>query len=451
MLTQAFDLLVEEGDTVLVEAPTYAGALAPLRPLQPNLVEVPVDAQGVIPSQLASILLQLEMEGKRRPKLLYIIPTGQNPAGCTLSFERKQEIYALACRYDFIILEDDPYWFLTYGLEKAPEEGSEQEEGWKRPVTQSFLSMDTQGRVLRLDSFSKVLSSGMRLGMVTGPTAFVKRMDLVLQASALHTSAVSQMLAFKLLTHWGVDGWNGHIRSVCLFYARRRDVFVALVEKHLKGMVTYTVPEAGMFVYFKLHGIENSKTLVMERALQALVLLVPGQAFSPNDTPSDCVRASFSTASDADMETALQRFAALLKEAVAEEAAAAAAPSSASAAATSAAMSSAAEETVEAISLREELYIAAPYWLMVSGGGSNLVLLDCPSTAPTWPRLKQMIQEAAPTTVAVRAAALADRVPTNAAATARRVRVSVAFAEECAARIRSEKDLLKQLHSIVGY
>ena len=167
--------------------------------------------------------------------------------------------------------------------------------------------------MLRFDSFSKILSSGLRLGMVTGPPAFLQRMDLMSQAANLHTSGISQVMVSKLLSHWGVDGWNAHIKSVCLFYARRRDTFVGLVEKHLKGLVHYGLPEAGMFVWFRLPGVADSKKLVEGKALEAKVLLVPGQAFSPNDHPSNCVRAAFSVASDQEMDIALQRFATLLK------------------------------------------------------------------------------------------------------------------------------------------
>jgi kynurenine/2-aminoadipate aminotransferase len=142
------------------------------------------------------------------------------------------------------------------------------------------------------------MSSGLRLGTVTGPKAFIERMDLVSQAANLHTSGVSQMMVSKLLTKWGDDGWNAHINNVCLFYARRRDVFIALVEKHLKGLVDYTTPVAGMFVLFRIRGVVDSKKLVESKALEAKVLLVPGQAFSPNDLPSNCVRAAFSVASD---------------------------------------------------------------------------------------------------------------------------------------------------------
>ena len=202
-------------------------------------------------------------------------------------------------------------YYLSYGTAAAPAPGSD--AGWKRPASRSFFSLDTEGRVIRFDSFSKILSSGLRLGMVTGPKAFLARMDLMSQASTLHVSGVSQMMVSKLLAHWGTKGWNDHINRVCLFYARRRDVFVSLVEKHLKGLVEYTVPEAGMFVYFKLPGVVDSKKLVESKALEAKVIMVPGQAFSPNDQQSNAVRAAFSVASDEEMDLALQRLATLLK------------------------------------------------------------------------------------------------------------------------------------------
>lgn len=203
-------------------------------------------------------------------------------------------------------------YYLSYGSKAAPAAGAD--AGWSRPASRSFFSLDTEGRVIRFDSFSKILSSGLRLGMVTGPKQFLQRMDLMSQASNLHVSGVSQAMVSKLLAHWGPNGWNDHINRVCLFYARRRDVFIRLVEKHLKGLVEYSIPEAGMFVYFKLEGIADSKKLVESKALEAKVILVPGQAFSPNDQPSNAVRAAFSVATDQEMDLALERLATLLKK-----------------------------------------------------------------------------------------------------------------------------------------
>jgi kynurenine/2-aminoadipate aminotransferase len=113
-LFKAFDLLVEEGDNVLIEAPTYSGSLAALKPLKANLIEIAVDEFGMIPSKLEGMMHTCSsMQGRAKPRVLYVIPTGQNPAGCTLTAQRKKEIYEIACRYDLIILEDDPYYFLV--------------------------------------------------------------------------------------------------------------------------------------------------------------------------------------------------------------------------------------------------------------------------------------------------------------------------------------------------
>lgn len=338
-LFKAFDMLVEADDNVLIEAPTYSGSLSALRPLRPNFLEIEVDEFGLIPDKLESIMTTAGLwSGRAKPRVLYIIPTGQNPAGSTLTLERKKKIYEIACKHNLLILEDDPYYFLvscisllvlsmglglgvslavearihcfltfpfflffflffqSYGAAKAPPAG--QDASFVRPLSPSFFSLDTEGRVIRFDSFSKILSSGLRLGTVTGPKAFIERIDLMSQAANLHTSGVSQMMVSKLLTKWGEGGWNAHINAVCLFYARRRDVFIGLVEKHLKGLVEYGVPTAGMFIYFKLKGVVDSKKLVETKALDAKVLMVPGQSFSPKDTPSNCVRAAFSVASD---------------------------------------------------------------------------------------------------------------------------------------------------------
>jgi len=315
-LFKAFDMLVESGDNILVESPTYSGTLAALRPIQPNLLEVPCDGEGIIPDKLESMLNTANMfTGRSRARILYVIPNGQNPGGSTLTLERKKRIYAMACKYNLLILEDDPYAYITYGAEEAPAPGSAAESSWVRPRIPSFFSLDTEGRVLRFDSFSKVASSGMRLGMVSGPRELIQRIDLMSQASNLHVCGVAQQMMLKLLHHWGDAGWESHVKQVALFYARRRDTFIRLAHKHLDGLAQFSVPTAGMFVWFHLKcGVKDSKKLVEGKAVDAKVLLVPGQAFMPNDHASNCVRAAFSVATEQEMDTALQRFATLLRD-----------------------------------------------------------------------------------------------------------------------------------------
>jgi kynurenine/2-aminoadipate aminotransferase len=256
-----------------------------LYPLQPNLHGIPIDALGIIPEQLEKTVQQI---GKPI-KFIYTIPTGQNPTSATLTLERKKQIYQIACQYDFLILEDDPYYYLTFGKEKAFET--------------SFLSMDTEGRVLRFDSMSKVLGGGLRVGWCTGPSELVRQIHLHMQATALSGSGLAQVAVAKLLKHtWGMKGLEEHAKYVQELYQTKRDDLIACIEKYLKGYVEYSVPEAGMFIWMKLLDVPDSKPFVMEHLMARNVCLVPGEAFSPNREQSAYVRAAFSLESKENME-----------------------------------------------------------------------------------------------------------------------------------------------------
>eukprot|EP01094_Clydonella_sp_ATCC50884_P004313 TRINITY_DN13341_c0_g1_i2.p1 TRINITY_DN13341_c0_g1~~TRINITY_DN13341_c0_g1_i2.p1 ORF type:complete len:319 (+),score=71.50 TRINITY_DN13341_c0_g1_i2:202-1158(+) len=308
-LSKAFDMLIDEGDPVLVEDPTYSGALAALLPLRANLVPVRTDNEGLVPESFEeSIASSTQVHGKK-PKILYCIPTGQNPSGATLPNARREHIYEIACKHDILILEDDPYW----NLQLPPHKGSASDAA--PGALRSFLSMDNSARVLRFDSLSKVLSSGIRLGWVTGPEELVERLQLDQQATCLHPCGVSQIMVAALLEQWGEEGWNAHVKKVQEAYGARRDIFANLCDKYLQGLpVSWSVPDAGMFFWFHLHNVKDTAALINEKALKEKVLLVPGVAFSPVGAASSFCRAAFSTASPEDMETAVQRFAALLRE-----------------------------------------------------------------------------------------------------------------------------------------
>jgi kynurenine/2-aminoadipate aminotransferase len=320
-LAKAFGMLINPGDTVLVENPTYSGALAILRPLGANLVGVDVDSEGLVPSSLAAALAKLPTSGAQKPRVLYTIVTGQNPAGVSTTAARKAEVYALAQQHNLCILEDDPYWNLAFGRDKAPPAG--QEASYAPPVSTSYLSLDTDGRVLRFDSFSKVLSSGMRLGFVTGPKPWVEQLNLSTQALSIHPSGVPQVLAARLLKTWGAAGWAKHVRATKLFYHRRRDVLLEIMERHFAGLnVSYDTPDAGMFVWIKVRGLgSDAKTLIEDKAVKEKVLLLPGEAFLVDPAaqaaakPDELyVRACFSIATDEEMDEAIRRFAGLLRK-----------------------------------------------------------------------------------------------------------------------------------------
>lgn len=156
-----------------------------LKPYKPNLIGIDQDDFGIIPSKLIEALenckAYTEEGGGRMPKAIYLNPTGSNPTGCTMSLERRKEIYKICCDYNIIILEDDAYYFLHF-LEDQPV---------------SFLSLDVEGRVIRFDSMSKVLSSGLRLAWLTAPKPVVYNIELQIQSAILHPSTLSQV-SFKL-------------------------------------------------------------------------------------------------------------------------------------------------------------------------------------------------------------------------------------------------------------
>jgi len=312
-LSKAFDALLGEGDALLVESPTYSGSLAYLQPLGCQLVGVPTDGDGLDPALLEERLAGWDAarEGAPRPRVLYTIPTGGNPTGASLGVERKRRLYEVARSFDLIVLEDDPYHWLQFGYAAG---------GTAR--TPSLLSLDEDGRVLRFDSFSKLLASGLRLGWATGPPELIERLQLHTQASNLHTCGVAQGLVAALLDKWAADhagdvhaGFAAKMGEVASFYQQRCDVFVAAAERHLSGLAEWTTPDAGMFVWLRLLGVADSHALITQHALSAKVLLVPGQSFMPCNSPSSHVRAAFSTASPEQIDQALQRLATLLKQA----------------------------------------------------------------------------------------------------------------------------------------
>ncbi|XP_040274598.1 kynurenine/alpha-aminoadipate aminotransferase, mitochondrial isoform X1 [Bufo bufo] len=303
-LSKVFEMLVSPGDNVLLDSPTYSGTLAAVKPLGCNLIGVPTDQHGIIPQALKDILSRWRPEDviipeTKSPKILYTIPNGGNPTGASLTIERKIEIYKLAQEYDLIIVEDDPYYFLQFN----------------KPWTPSFLSMDIDGRVIRADSMSKILSSGLRIGYLSGPKALIDRIILHMQASTLHTSAFTQVMILQLLQKWGIDGFLEHIESVIQFYRAQREAMLASANKWLTGLAEWHSPTAGMFLWIKIHGVPDTHQMIMLKAISKEVLLVPGSAFNIDSSePSSYVRASFSLSTPEQIDQGLERLASLIIE-----------------------------------------------------------------------------------------------------------------------------------------
>ncbi|QRW03778.1 aminotransferase class I and II protein [Ceratobasidium sp. AG-Ba] len=278
LLYKSFSAFVNPGDAVFIEAPAYAGVLPMLKSSRCELVEVPTDGKGIQSFKLRNIL-DTWPEGKPKPKVLYTTPYGSNPSGATATVERRKEVLELSRKHGFLILEDDPYFYLYFG---------------ERPRPPSYFHLEAQdggpvGMVLRYDSLSKILSSGLRIGFVSGPSYVLDKIDLHTAAANLQTSSFTQVLTYTLLAEWGLSKFDAHIDNISVFYKEKRDIFEAAMNQHLSGLAEWDIPQAGMFFWFKLNlpsGKEgeagDSEQLVREKAVENGILALPGTSFYPN-------------------------------------------------------------------------------------------------------------------------------------------------------------------------
>ncbi|KAK3858453.1 hypothetical protein Pcinc_035358 [Petrolisthes cinctipes] len=305
-LCKAIEMMIKPGDYFATQEPCYTGTLSILHPYSLRYVPVEGDREGMKPEALRAALAPWKPEAARDavddvPKVLYVNPNACNPTGVSLTEERRHEIYQIASDYNLIILEDDPYYFVQFGDIKD--------------YPPSFLSMDTDGRVLRFDSLSKILSSGIRIGFVTGPKPLIQRILLHEQASVLHANSLSQVLVSELLTLWGEDGFFKHTQSVQEFYFQQRNAMVKAAEQHLTGLCEWAVPTGGMFLWLKVNNVPDTWDMILERALKKNVILLPGKAFMCDQSqPSTFMRAAFSLITPEQMNIGLQNLAELIRE-----------------------------------------------------------------------------------------------------------------------------------------
>ncbi len=270
----ASKVFCSEGDTIICESPSFIGSLNTFRAAGIRLAGVPMEDDGMD-------LEQLEAALKREPnvKLIYLIPSFQNPTGITTSLEKRKGIYALASKYDVMILEDNPYGELRFQGEDVP----------------VLKSIDTDQRVIYVGSFSKVLSAGLRVGYVLAPDEVIQKIAVAKQGEDVHTATLPQMIAHRFMTEYDYDA---HIRLVCEVYRRKSDLMLQSLEQHMDPVVTFTRPDGGLFLWCEL----PSSVPMLDYCKQAAasgVAVVPGNAFLVNESePSQALRLNFSTPSD---------------------------------------------------------------------------------------------------------------------------------------------------------
>ena len=291
--TQAFDLLlkvlVNPGDAVMCESPTFLGAIQAMREYNAKLIPMPTDDQGVIVEAAEALIRQ------HHPKLMYVIPTFQNPTGITLSLERRRALAGLAAKYGVVIAEDDPYRDLRYTGEALPTIQSFDEEGW----------------VVYMSSFSKYISPGLRVGaaVIRNPLLF-RKMVIAKQSVDIHTPLITQAI---------VDGYirkglmPGHLARICGDYKMQLDAMLDGFKCFPEG-TTHTVPQGGLFVWAALpEGMDAMK--VFEKGVENNVAFVPGTHFYTDGGHLNTLRLNFSMSDIPTINAGMARLGEVIREA----------------------------------------------------------------------------------------------------------------------------------------
>jgi 2-aminoadipate transaminase len=287
---QALDLIgklmLDPGDAVLLEKPTYLGALQAFNQYQPSYALAPMDDDGMCVDEVERLLTRASASG-RPIKFIYAIPNFQNPTGRSLSLARRRQLVQLASYYGVPIVEDDPYGELRYEGEHLP----------------TLKSLDTTGCVLYLGTFSKILAPGFRLGWVV---ASPEAMEVLLhgkQPADLHTGMAQQMATYEVTRNGFVDG---HVERIKAFYKERRDVMLRAIEEHFPEEARFTRPAGGLFVWAELPRHVDTRELLVD-AVRDKVAFVPGQGFHPDHTGTNTMRLNFSNVPPEQLREGIRR------------------------------------------------------------------------------------------------------------------------------------------------
>jgi len=295
---QAIDLvcktLVDPGDPVICEAPTYPGAVPVFCSYQADVTQVDCDGDGMRVDELESVLETLRAAG-RRPKFVYSVPSFQNPAGVTMSFERRQRLVELARAYEVLVVEDNPYGLLRYEGEGLP------------PLYQ----LDGGDYVVYVGTLSKILSPGIRLGWAVAPPPVMEKIVLGKQASDLCTSTLTQ---YFVREYFAEGRWLEYVGSLVGIYRRRRDAMLEALERHFPPQATWTRPQGGLFIWATLPEYIDTGDL-LAKALREDVAFVPGQAaYVEEGRGRSSMRLNFSGGTEEEIREGIRRIGKVIEE-----------------------------------------------------------------------------------------------------------------------------------------
>jgi 2-aminoadipate transaminase len=296
---QAIDLLckalVDPGDAVICEAPTYPGAIPVFCSYEADTIQVECDSDGMRIEELEAALERLDSEG-RRPKLIYSVPSFQNPAGVTMSLQRRQRLVELARSRELLVVEDNPYGLLRFGGDPLP------------PLYQ----LDGGDFVVYIGTFSKILSPGIRLGWAVTPPPVMEKVVLGKQASDLCTSTLTQ---YFVREYFAEGRWRAYIESLVEIYRDRRDAMLGALRTHFPPQASWTEPEGGLFIWATLPPYIDTSDL-LAKALREDVAFVPGQAAYVDGRGRNSMRLNFSAGSEDEIREGIRRIGKVIAEQV---------------------------------------------------------------------------------------------------------------------------------------
>ena len=289
--------LIDPGDVIVAEAPTYPGAVPTFGAYQADVVQIPIDGEGMPIDELEHVLDRLHSEG-RRPKFIYTVPNFQNPGGVTMSLARRRRLVQVAHERELLILEDNPYGLLRYEGEPLP----------------TLYSLDAahagkdgaSDLVIYLGTFSKILAPGLRLGWAVAPRPVLAKLNLGKQGADLCSSPMTQLF---VAAYFRERDWRAYLEQLKELYRGRRDVMLGALQEHFGGRATWTTPQGGLFIWATLDGVDTTDLLARANG----VAFVPGRsAYMDERSGASSMRLNFAGVPEADIREGIRRIGALM-------------------------------------------------------------------------------------------------------------------------------------------
>lgn len=286
-------VFLDDGDIVLCESPTYLAAISAFKSYGCSFIEIPTDENGMNMEALEEILSSTE-----NVKLIYVIPTFQNPTGKTWNLERRKKLAELSAKYDVAVVEDNPYGELRFEGESLP----------------SIKSFDTAGNILCTGSFSKIFCPGFRIGWIAGDKDIIRKYVLVKQGTDLQCNTIAQMTIDEYLKRYDIDK---HIGKIVEVYKKRRDIAIKCMERYFPDNIKFTHPEGGLFTWIELpEGISARE--ILSKCLERKIAFVPGGSFFPNGNRENTFRINYSNMPEDRIEKGLKIVGEVIKEYIKE-------------------------------------------------------------------------------------------------------------------------------------